>query len=390
MIKRFFVAAAIVGGAVFFSIISSPSAGAQHQRVWPQTKNGIYVFTDQLDQFLSERQWKFSAQHFIGSMRIIKDKVDTLRKYNSNFLVLQYFLGQGSGDHIYDVIGNDWVNVWNDISNRDGCFLTSDNSTHPQKWILETEWNWYLADIDSECWLDFAKSEISRRMGKDHFDGVFLDSTSEPGYPFEPKEWWPTGEWKDGDPDYIPYWLPKLSTYFQEIYTYFQDHGRHHYVIPNVGHFIAIYSDMKWDDTDGIFIEGFSRWQENSHFSSHDWKLQMDRVLKYIQTGKVFIGHSYTSREHIRDRMFIMGSFLLTKGNQSYISMSTEEDKKFPEWYPEYEIDLGPYYSVPKGIDELEIENSLYLRDYERGKVIVNPHDHRAAYTVPAREMWRS
>lgn len=52
-----------------------------------------------------------------------------------------------------------------------------------------------------------------------------------------------------------------------------------------------------------------------------------------------------------------------------------------PEWYPEYEVNLGSYLSVPKNIDELAIANGLYQRNYQNGRVIVNPSSEIKQYS---------
>ena len=125
-------------------------------------------------------------------------------------------------------------------------------------------------------------------------------------------------------------------------------------------------------------IEDFAAWGDGSAFAREDWELQMNRVLGLAAQGKIIIAQSYVTAP--ADRMFALGSYLLTKGSHSFLNLELDAP---PEWWPEYGIAIGtPLQPTPATIGVLA-QGSLYRRSYSNGFVLLNPADSGAPVTVP-------
>jgi hypothetical protein len=105
----------------------------------------------------------------------------------------------------------------------------------------------------------------------------------------------------------------------------------------------------------------------------------MNRVLGLVVQNKVVIGQSYVSGD--QERMFVLGTYLLAKGTQTYLSIVQGEG---PEWYPEYDIQIGaPTQSAGSDIANLyDHVNQVYRRTFDNGFVILNAQDSGRTVTV--------
>ena|GEM_PF-6720631 len=80
------------------------------KRDFPNTKNGIFIFYDQLPFGLTSAQLQFAAQHYVGCQKITLDMVNGLRGFNNNFIVVNYRLAFGTYENIPSYLeGNDWL-----------------------------------------------------------------------------------------------------------------------------------------------------------------------------------------------------------------------------------------------------------------------------------------
>ena len=98
----------------------------------------------------------------------------------------------------------------------------------------------------------------------------------------------------------------------------------------------------------------------------------MNRVLGLVKTDHILIAQSYPDQGNVEERLFALGSYLLIKGAHSYINLETSS---LPEWFPEYDVALGPAVdALPTDISsDLATDGVTYQRRYARGIVLVNP-----------------
>ena len=102
--------------------------------------------------------------------------------------------------------------------------------------------------------------------------------------------------------------------------------------------------------------------------------LKQDRVLSLSRAGKIVLGQAYLDTPaDSRSRRLATGSHLLSNGSRSYLCL---ELGSAPEWFPEYDLDLGAATdALPASAGAFRLPSGLYRRRFERGVVLVNPTD---------------
>jgi len=103
--------------------------------------------------------------------------------------------------------------------------------------------------------------------------------------------------------------------------------------------------------------------------------MQADRILSMVNLDKIVLLQQYVNEvDDIHDRLFLLSSYLLVKGNHTYINFEFSSE---PEWFPEYEIPIGtPFGGIPSSISSLwRSDWRVYARVYNNGLVLVNPSD---------------
>ena len=139
-------------------------------------------------------------------------------------------------------------------------------------------------------------------------------------------------------------------------------------IIANAGAWVTSRDTTDYSAASGVMIEGFALpWAE---FSPGDWALQMDRALSVVRDGGVLIAQAYPDADDVAARMFIVGSYLLVKGDRTFVSLEVAEE---PAWFPEYDLPLGPALdAVPATVAALR-DGDVFVRRYAEATVVVNP-----------------
>jgi lysophospholipase L1-like esterase len=345
-------------------------------RPFPDTDDGIHVFNDQLaGGSMTEEQFRFAATHYAGCQKMTRTDTRHLRQYNPGFIVLHYRLGLGlgyqeaddacrpNGNWLHFIEGEEWVREW------PGDEVVEEGWLFPwagQPRVYNCDWGWYVMELNDPGWRSWWSDEIIAQMSTNEADGLFADSFNVPNYL--------------GADHYNPP-LPGMDAAFEEAWAhriedfiaYLQERLGEYYLIPNVGEWVNIREATDYSGVDGVMIEGFSEWEPHSPFELADWQLQMNRILDLTRQDKVIIAQSYLwDPDDVETRLFYLGNYLLVKGRHSYLNIDCSME---PEYFPEYDIELGP------PLDELptEIEGyfnaawGLYSRRYANGLVLVNP-----------------
>ncbi len=361
----------------------TPTAtGAPAVRTWPDTTDGIHVFNDQLLPNLSDAQWQFAATHYAGVQKMTRPDADTLRSYNPNLLILHYRLGlalgyrgiengcQPTGEYVRVVEGAAWVQEWpGEGAVQESWFAHWPESSVTR--VLNCDWGWWLMNLDDPGWRAYWQGEVLRQLRANDNDGVFMDSLSVPNYlgddRYDPAL--PTV-----DPDYENAWASRIDAWLAWLQT--QPVGDYA-IVPNVGNWVTTRDPTTYAAVDGVMIEGFAMWGEGSPYTLDDWRLQMNRALGLIRQGKAVIAQAYTGDG--RERLFALGSYLLIKGDRTYLNL---ESDMAPEWWPEYEIAIGRPLQAPVAVIDELASGGVYRRDFTNGFVLVNPAADGAAITV--------
>jgi hypothetical protein len=355
-------------------VFTTESKDGDDAREFPRTENGIYIFSDQFSSNLSEAQWQFAAQNYVGCQKMTLSSVRKLRSYNSNFIVLHYRLAHGAGNHQI-IKGNSWVYYWDDVNPHENWFVHMVRGDYSSGRVHNADWDWYYTDPSGDIegagddgWKEYFVSATIEEMRATECDGVFADSC---GLPFSLTQW---PDWLWGTNPRTT-WLPHVNTFMQYVMNRYKREAESFYFIPNAAALVTSWDDVTdFSIADGVMCEGFSEWGGGPLQGGYsDWALQMNSTLSLTVKNKVIIMQTYPDANDIRARMFALGCYLLVKGKYSYINMPAGGETEL-FWWPEYGIDLGGYSEdPPANINSLQTADGIYRRDYQRGFVLVNP-----------------
>ncbi len=368
--------------ALAVGAVAVPSAQSVESRApvrgFPDTSRGIHVFEDQLADPLTPGLLRFAATHYDGSQKQRRSMVDALHGRNPAFMVLQYRLGLGlgyrasatgcnhDGDWLYVIDGDRWVREW---------------PSHPdERWLFHRnghreymcDWGWYLTNPDSAAWRNWFLSKLRGQVTRTHADGVFLDSVSVPNE-FGASAWDPPLPAVDAGFERawsrrIERWLPVVRSAVDRP------------VVVNAGSWITTRDVTNYSGASGVMIEGCAQPSSGGSYAPEDWVLQANRVIGLVRLGRIVICQAYPDPGDVRMRMFVLGTSLLWQGAHTFLNLEIGMD---PEWFPEYGIDLGaPVGPLPSTVAGFR-HGGVYVRRFERGRVVVNPTESTHTVTLP-------
>ncbi len=358
-------AASLVG--LCLVVLASPASA----RPWPDSSERIIVFSDQLQEGMTEPQREFAATRLAGTQKMRRSEIQAIRAYNTNFLCLHYQLAVGAGPAAF-IDGDAWVSDWSVVNAKTNWFLLN---TQTQR-VHQTAWNWDLMNVTysngaantgfPQYWITTCIARI--RSAED--DGVFADSFTQDAYSFGQCD--PSHPWLDDVDLCKANWIPNLEAFGRAVMTNFGADGSGYVFLPNLGGLITGWDPMNYGIGDGGMIEGFGFWSSGNWFDPSDWELQMDRALALVRSNKIVICQSYPDTGDRTGRMFAVASHLLIKGSRTYLALVTTEGLEF---YPEYTIRLGGATGgVPSSASSLwRAAWGVYRRDFTNGIVLVNP-----------------
>jgi hypothetical protein len=348
------------------------------RREFPDTRDGIFIFYDQLPGGLTQAQLKFVAEHYIGCQKIPLDVVNSIRNYNNDFIVINYRLAFGTYDAIPAyIVGNEWINDWDSVKIHDDWFVTDPQSSNPKNRIRQNDWNWFLMDISGEIngnttngWKEYWVRTVLGQLRETNCDGVFADSYGIPwNLDFTPDWLMPPDDTE---------WIRHMNIFGMYVRNQFAAQPEKFYFIANLGPWVTTRDTCDYGVfLDGVMIEFFASWGAWDLFEIEDWKLQMNRILDIERRGKAVICQPITEDEWaVGERMYNLANYLLIKGEKTFYNLVFSEN--FYErlvFFPEYLVDLGSYTDdLPLDIDAFYDDDlGLYTREYEKGRVLVNP-----------------
>ncbi len=366
------------------ALLALPPAASAARRPFPDTRDGICVFYDQLPSGLTAEQWRFAATRYVGCQKALRSEARRLRSHNPGFIVLHYQLGLGQGAwHFID--GDEWLQDWDDALPDFRSYASAGPVSDQEDWfvlyggerVYQNGWGWYVMDVTFEGlspgtgYPDYWIASSIEKMRRTECDGVFADSFTIDGYFGQVQSSHP---WFSDPSSCLEGWIPHLESYAAYISAAFAAQTEDFYFLPNLGGLVT-----GWDETDyaalgdGGMNEGFGEWGPGDYYDPSDWELQMDRLLALSRAGKIILLECDPPVGDYRERMFLIGCYLLIKGDRTFITLSGAEIDC--EWFPEYGIDLGGYLgAIPASAAALSVPaGRVYRRDYENGIVLVNP-----------------
>ncbi len=358
---------------MFLMAIIAPAVHAQSigsvARSFPNSSGQILVFTDQLPSQPTTNQWKFIASNYVGTQKELLSWTQKVRQLNNNFIVLHYQLAVGCGTALF-IDGNTWTNDFATVSQNNRWFLQDSGS-----WIEQTAWDWYVMNIvfsngsPVSGFPHYWTTAALQRLRDNQNDGVFADSYTQDILFGQVN---PAYIWFNDVPTCLANWIPNLDDYGSYCAATLHSQPEKFYYLPNLGALITSWDTTNYAVGDGGMNEGFAIPGPTGSYATSDWQLQMGRILELTAQSKIVICQTYIAGTNNNQRWFVVGSHLLTKGNQSYLNMFKTNSL---EWYPEYTVDLGLYVDPP--VADLSqywnAEWGVYQRNFANGFVLVNP-----------------
>ncbi|MBN2290029.1 MAG: hypothetical protein JXQ83_11905 [Candidatus Glassbacteria bacterium] len=350
-------------------------------------RRSVFIFTDQLNSSLSEAEARFSASHYVGTQKVPRSIIDKIRAYNENFIHLHYKLAI-TVDSIANyglIIGGDWHS-----NNRDSISNWGQVRSHPDWFLLNASGGWtvhggrrMVMDIANPEFREWWVSSCISEMEANSCDGVFADTYTVAAISF--RTTFP--ELFDNVERMVNEWVPELNEYGQYVYERLEEAG--YYFFPNIDNLQTTWANnagthySKGDYLHGAMLESFGNW------SSAGDAIAAITMFKNIQKKGVFLhGQGYingsgdmnASLTTPQKRMWMVGLYLLTNNGRFYLSIYDGASSQLGAgsralWYPEYELDLGPYLAEWDNLYNLRWEG-VYRRDYEKGFVLVNFNDY--------------
>ena len=352
-------------------------------RQFPDTTDGIYVFVDQLNiASYTPAQLQFAASHYVGTQKQVSRRIDELRVYNNDFIMIQYRLGVRESGHEANYIHDDtWSNDWDSIDPHEDWFIHDDQGNRVYQ-LYGSSLEEYCMDVSGRIngnttagWKEYWASCVIADCDASHADGVFADSTH---LPYAVPSW--LQDSPIGGPPHVAY-IEHMEDFYDYVYAQFDQANK--YFIPNIGGLCTTADTTQgyYEDVHGAMVEGFAE----TRWGTTDWVMQQDRTLKLLGNDKIYIAQNgFDDHTKVDKRKWFLSNFLLLKHSKSYINMFSGADGQL-YWWPEYDLDLGQELdtTVPEHVDDLKDPASgIYVRRYQRGLVLVNATDQVRTFTL--------
>lgn len=328
-----------------------------------------YVFissAENIDDF-TFTQKDFIAQHFniveiTKTDNNLKSNIEYLKSKNPGFKAIKYI--NPIFDYSYKPTG-------------DPCYLHNPASPYLYLRLKDSGSDGYGLDNSSDCLKDFFIVKINNDMNNFGFDGVMADDESAMKSRYDPEPLMTEDGLNKSKKNFLSYLKTKLS---DKIVIF---NGLYHRYVEGYG--LSDFIDV----SDGGIKEGFvAKLAKYDQFLTEaQWKVFMDLILADFQgKDKFFLANCKLKPPLVSndDRMFCFSSFLLIYSqNSPKIAYSIKNiDLPEPQYYPEMDINIGLPLETKNTIKSYLDETGLYVRPYEKGKVIVNPTTGVINYTL--------
>jgi len=212
----------------------------------------------------------------------------------------------------------------------------------------------YLMDVSNREWSDKIISWYSALSAD--WDGMILDN---------------------GGPHLAPETVSALPYDYLDS-TYRSAMNSHLEYIENQTDTIVIFNGIQFwdsypqysDDLNGGVIEGFALGPRHPT-SAHEWIESCVNVFLRNTNKYCVAAPKHNDLFTIEERIFALACYLLAMHNNSYYTLFQNPQGSLT-WYPEYRLDIGVPLTTPSQLDDMLDVSGLYVRDFTKGKVLVN------------------
>ncbi|NOZ60129.1 MAG: T9SS type A sorting domain-containing protein [Calditrichaeota bacterium] len=258
---------------------------------------------------------------------------------------------------------------WAHIDSNENMFCHSDSANLSPATRILTRWNSWLMDGNDlvnrtagdamNHWVNYYAVTASSQVYSYNYDGLFIDSAGHKlgetaVYGNMPWNYSPD-TWRDGRYaalQFIKSYLPDKTVIFNGLHS---DNGADSSLTFTDG---GMWEDFVYDIDNGSYKGGKKWWDaiqcmQNNHDDSY-------LVLVVKKPGLI---------DDIQARIFSVASYLLVSNSNVVLSLSDWSHQVTVQYYPEYDLSLGDAAE-----DFYAQEDSLFIRKFEHGLVIVNPY----------------
>jgi hypothetical protein len=394
------------------------------------TSTSVGVFEDELAFFSQSAETKFAATHTDGTQKLQSILNQFYTSINPNWYMLHYQLGSAASPYDY-IINNTWGQDLNPalpdfyvnpaagpggVTSHEDWFEHSNGSLDPSTTghrLVEFDGG-FLMNLNSPGWRQYETTTLIQNMLASGSQGVFADAFIGPvvGFyvnqgdkrydyggpipgPADPSLWPDGQDWLTEAPNYIGYIQGKLTAVGELLYG----PGNGFAYVPNAGPMTTGWADIDYSAAKGLFAEGFA--VSGGLITDGDWTMSMNRALRITSTSnpanadRMFIMQPDLSQTPntplgLQERSWAFGSYLLLKGDHTYINMYGNPTATRLEWYPEYQVNLGAAQDpggMPSTVDGYyDPASQLYIRHFQNGIVLLNSSASSLVYN-PAQTM---
>lgn len=302
---------------------------------------------------------------------MLKADNDRFRVWNPRWVLLHYRLAISSGPAEY-IHHNRWSSDWNEVNPHEDWFLHNEAGGRHH----DSASNWDLNDPTSAAFRDYWVTSVIADMRATGAQGVFADSfeAGVSGYgitppdarfggtaPADPRAW-PAGKT----------WAVQKSEFADDVMRRFAETPEKFMYVANLGDLTTSWWWPHYPHLDGAMLEGFAL-----EATPEDWTVAMNRALELTRPGQFVIIQAYPRT--VQDRLFLVGSYLLIKGQHTFVNAAGSG----VHYFPEYDLPLGPA-TDPLPVDVSAYAwNGVFKREFQRAVVLVNPSAAPVTVTLP-------
>ena len=309
---------------------------------------------------LTEEQYRFLDEHFdfVMTPSLSSDVRTTFKKAK----LLLYRSIQGT-----------WENFtqfdWKHIDSCENMFCHSVSSLQDSSTRIITEWDSQLMEgrdlVEKTApdalnhWINYYAVTASTQVKLYNYDGLFIDSAShllKKTWLHNELPWNYTAEsWREGRYNalaFIKSYLPNKLVIFNGLHS---DFGADSSITLTDG---GMWEDFAFVPDSAGNYKGFASWYD-----------AIDCMVKNKDKGSlVLVVKKWGLSKDFKARMFSTASYFLISQPNIFLTLSDYAYHTFPQYYPEFEIDLG------NAIQDISVNtDTLFFRKFEHGLVVVNP-----------------
>ena len=321
----------------------------------------VATFIDETANFIASHfdmvDTEFEAASTIGKIKAL----------NPNIIILGY----------KDIMAmHTYYDDWAEVNSHEDWFL---HDIHGNR-LIKADYGWYAMDVGNPGWRSHYANYVKNKIDNFPFDGVFADDVWDV-FPAE-SGWNP--------------WTVPIEDVPVEIKNRWHDDmvGMLKFVKATMGSKLLIVNTSNNGDyvdaSDGKMEEEFVHpsWYALDEFHDEyiNWRDKVESLKNISQRGKYYLAHSGTripdnptevELSKVHDIMiYCFASYLLgVNGEKATVGFNDiySQDGAFG-YYPVYDVSLG------SPINDYYLLASVYSRDFEKGKVLVNPTT--SSYTI--------